>query len=188
MVNWRGHHAQGTTLTDVALRAAGSDGRQRLESLTAKLYEGTLDAQGSLDLRQSPLRMAFTESLSNVQIAPLYADATGETSPLRGRLNLESDVTSRTNRLESLKRHLNGTASLRIDDGAMLDVNVSQQLCTAAALLDGERSDREWSETALVAPATLISPMAWRRRPHDSHSGHRDDRSGRSTFPRAFRL
>ncbi|WP_432414645.1 AsmA family protein [Chromohalobacter israelensis] len=137
---------KGMTLTDVALRAAGSDGRQRLESLTAKLYEGTLDAQGSLDLRQSPLRMAFTESLSNVQIAPLYADATGETSPLRGRLNLESDVTSRTNRLESLKRHLNGTASLRIDDGAMLDVNVSQQLCTAAALLDGERSDREWSE------------------------------------------
>ncbi|MCT8466976.1 AsmA family protein [Chromohalobacter canadensis] len=137
---------KGMTLQDVALRLAGDDGRQRLESLAAKLYEGTLDAQGSLDLRQSPLRLAMTQSLSDVQIAPLYKDINDAESPLRGRLNLESDVTSQTNQLESLKRHLNGTASLRIDDGAMLDVNVSRQLCTAAAVLDGNQSEREWSD------------------------------------------
>jgi len=137
---------KGMTLTDVALRVTGDDGRQRLESLSAKLYGGTLDAQGSLNVRESPLRMAFTESLSNVQIAPLYEDATGKKSPVRGQLYLKSDVTSRTNQLESLKHHLNGTAALRIDDGAMLDVNVSRQLCTAAAILDGEQSDREWSD------------------------------------------
>ncbi|SOC56399.1 AsmA protein [Chromohalobacter canadensis] len=137
---------KGMTLQDVALRLTGDDGRQRLESLAAKLYEGTLDAQGGLDLRQSPLRLAMTQSLSDVQIAPLYKDINDAESPLRGRLNLESDVTSQTNQLESLKRHLNGTASLRIDDGAMLDVNVSRQLCTAAAVLDGNQSDREWSD------------------------------------------
>ncbi|MCK0713360.1 AsmA family protein [Chromohalobacter sarecensis] len=137
---------KGMTLQDVALRVTGDDGRQRLESLSAKLYEGTFDAQGSLDLRQSPLRLAMTQSLSGVQIAPLYKDINDAESPLRGRLNLESDVTSQTNQLESLKRHLNGTASLRIDNGAMLDVNVSRQLCTAAAMLDGNQSDREWSD------------------------------------------
>ena len=36
-------------VTDVALRAAGSDGRHRLESLTAKLYEGTLDPVSEAD-------------------------------------------------------------------------------------------------------------------------------------------
>lgn len=137
---------KGMTLTDVVLRVTGEDGHQRLESLSAKLYGGTLDAQASLDLNQSPLRMAFTESLGNVQVAPLYADLTGKESPVRGQLYLKSDVTSRTNRLESLERHLNGTAALRIEDGAMLDVNVSRQLCTAAAILDGEQSDRQWSD------------------------------------------
>ncbi|GAB2793821.1 AsmA family protein [Halomonas shantousis] len=137
---------KGLTLSDVALTASGADGRHRIDKLDAKLYDGTLAATASVDVRQEPVRLAFSEQLREVDIAPLYQDATGEASPLRGRLTLEGEFTSRTNTLDTLVRNLNGNASLRIDDGAMLDVNVSREMCTTVAMLEGRESTREWSE------------------------------------------
>ncbi|WP_251977501.1 AsmA family protein [Salinicola avicenniae] len=138
--------AKGLSLSNVSLTTSGSGGRQRVDSLSADLYEGSLRASSALDLRQAPIRLSFTERLQGVQIAPLYQAASGKTSPLRGTLNLQGDFDSRTNTLDGLKQHLNGQAALRVDNGAMLDVNVSRQLCTAAATLEGRESTREWSD------------------------------------------
>ncbi|MHB0776065.1 AsmA family protein [Halomonas sp. WWR20] len=139
-------NVKGLALNDVALALKGAEGRHRVETLSANLYDGTLAATGNMDVSQDPVRLAFSEQLRGVDIAPLYQNATGETSPLRGRLNLEGDFTSRTNTLETLLRNLNGNASLRITQGAMLDVNVSREMCTAVALLEGRESTRDWSQ------------------------------------------
>ncbi|OLO05050.1 AsmA family protein [Salinicola socius] len=138
--------AKGIKLSDVELSTSGSGGRQRIDSLAASLYDGSLQASSALDLRQPPIKLSFTERMSGVDIAPFYQDFSGKASPLRGKLNLQGDFDSQTNTAQGLEQNLDGQAALRIDDGAMLDVNVSRQLCTAVATLEGRESTREWSE------------------------------------------
>ncbi|WP_110598157.1 AsmA family protein [Salinicola lusitanus] len=138
--------AKGVQMGDVELNTSGSGGRQRIDSLDASLYGGSLKASSALDLRQPPMKLSFTERMNGVDIAPLYRDFSGKDSPLRGKLNLQGDFDSRTNTAEGLKQNLDGQAALRIDDGAMLDVNVSRQLCSAVATLEGRESTREWSK------------------------------------------
>lgn len=137
---------KGAEMDNVTLEASGGSGRQRVDALTADLYGGSVDASGSLDLRQAPIQLSFTERLEGVDVAPLYKALSGEDSPLRGTLDLQGDFDSSTNTPEGLKQNLNGQAALRIDEGAMLGVNVSRQLCTAVAALQGRESTREWSE------------------------------------------
>ncbi|MCG7601750.1 AsmA family protein [Halomonas sp. McH1-25] len=137
--------AKGVTLLSPSLKLAGEQGAHRLESFTARLYDGTLNTTASLNVRETPIRWAFAPRLENVQVVPLVEDFSGEPSPLRGRLNLNGEFTSRTNSLDTLERNLNGQATFRIADGAIFDVNVSQELCTAVAMLEGETTSREWS-------------------------------------------
>ncbi|RKQ95759.1 AsmA protein [Kushneria sinocarnis] len=149
----------GAKLSGVLLKVAGSDGRHRLEQLTAGLYNGTFNASGTLDVRQTPLQLTFKEQLEGVQLQPLLADVARRGQLMRGTLTLDGQFRSRTNRLDTLTRNLNGKASMRVTDGALLGANISQQLCTAAAALQGRSSDREWSDDTpfetLSATATI---------------------------------
>ncbi|GHB33170.1 AsmA family protein [Salinicola rhizosphaerae] len=156
--------AKGAKLTDVDLKSSGSGGRQRIDSLSANLYGGSLKASSALDLGQTPIALSFTERFQGVDLAPLYADVSGKMSPLRGTLNLQGDFDSRTNTLDGLKQNLDGQAALKVTDGAMLDVNISRQLCTAVATLSGKQSQREWSDDTafdrLQASVTVTDGVA----------------------------
>lgn len=134
------------TLSQPSLMVKGSDGRLALERFDARLYDGTLNAVAKLNVRETPIRWAFTPQLKNVQVVPLVEDYSAEPSPLRGRLNFDGDFTSRTNAPDTLISNLNGNASFQVADGAVFDVNVSQELCTAVAMLDGEKTTRDWSK------------------------------------------
>lgn len=155
---------RGVTLLSPSLTVAGSDGRHRLEHFEARLYDGTINATAALDVRETPIRWSFSERLEDVQIVPLVEAFSGEPSPLRGRLTLNGDFTSRSNALDTLVRHLDGQASLRVDDGAVFNVNISQELCTAVAILEGETTSREWSRDTrferLEASVTVTDGVA----------------------------
>ncbi|QJQ94978.1 MULTISPECIES: AsmA family protein [Halomonadaceae] len=136
----------GLDLQSVYLVAQGSEGHHRLETFEARLYDGRLALTGELNLREEPARWAFAPRLERVQIVPFYeALGDGDPSPLRGRLNLDGELTARGDSVDLMTRTLNGRLAARIDDGAVLDVNVSQELCSAVALLEGEETSREWS-------------------------------------------
>ncbi|WP_048306480.1 AsmA family protein [Halomonas sp. PR-M31] len=134
------------TLSQPSLSLKGDDGRLALERFDARLYDGTLNVGAKLNVREPPIRWAFAPQLKDVQIVPLVEDYSGEPSPLRGRLNLDGDFTSRTNSSDTLISNLNGNANFQVADGAVFDVNVSQELCTAVAMLEGESTTRDWSK------------------------------------------
>nr|WP_298380878.1 AsmA family protein [uncultured Halomonas sp.] len=134
------------TLSQPSLSLKGDDGRLALERFDARLYDGTLNVGAKLNVRETPIRWAFAPQLKDVQIVPLVEDYSGEPSPLRGRLNLDGDFTSRTNSSDTLISNLNGNANFQVADGAVFDVNVSQELCTAVAMLEGESTTRDWSK------------------------------------------
>lgn len=136
---------KGLRLDKPSLALKGSGGRLSLERLDSRLYDGTLHAEAGLDVRQSPIRWTFSEKLDGVQLVPLVEDYSGKPSPLRGRLNVSGDFTSQTNRADTLLRNLDGKADFRVSDGAVFKVNVSKELCTAVAMLEGESTSRDWS-------------------------------------------
>ncbi|WP_458524566.1 AsmA family protein [Onishia taeanensis] len=144
-------------LEQVVLKARGGNGQQRLERFDARFFEGTLAASAGLDLRETPLRWRVAPTIEGVAAEPFLAALNGEASPLRGRLNLSGELTTRGNTSGALPARLNGQLKARIDDGAVLDVNVSEELCTAVALLEGKQTSRDWHEDTRFdrASATL---------------------------------
>ncbi|MBZ9567201.1 AsmA family protein [Modicisalibacter tunisiensis] len=136
---------KGMTLEQPSLALHGRDGQFTLQRLDARLYDGTLHAEAGLDVRRTPIHWRFSDALDGVQLVPLVEDYSGKPSPLRGRLNVSGNFTSRTNRADTLLRNLNGKADFRVVDGAVFNVNVSKELCTAVAALEGEATQRDWS-------------------------------------------
>jgi AsmA protein len=136
----------GLDFSDVNLELAGGDGRLRLRSFESAFHEGTLAASGELGLRDEPLSWALTPRLSQVRIDSLLVALGEDPAPLRGRFSSEGELTSRGNTWPELKRHLSGPLAARIDEGAILDVNISRELCTVAAMVEGQEMTREWRD------------------------------------------
>ncbi|GHE22126.1 AsmA family protein [Halomonas urumqiensis] len=134
----------GLEFSDVSLALSGRDGRQRLVGFESGFYEGELAASGELDLTRDDPHWQLAPRLSRLRIDSLLETLDDQPAPLRGRLNAEGELTSRGNTWPDLKRNLNGNIDTRIDDGAILEVNVSRELCTAAATLEGEQTTRDW--------------------------------------------
>jgi AsmA protein len=150
----------GLDATDVILALAGSDGRHRLETLEATFYEGSLAAQGELDLTREPAAWRLAPRLERVRVDALL-EALGEgeeKAPLRGRAFVEGELTTRGNAWPEMRRGLGGRLVTRLDDGAILEVNVSRELCTAVATLEGEQPQRDWPPDTRFdrAEATLV--------------------------------
>ncbi|MDH2373484.1 AsmA family protein [Cobetia sp. 14N.309.X.WAT.E.A4] len=138
--------ASGLEMRKVSAKLSGQPGLQQLDSLTASLYGGSLAASARIDSRKTPLTMSFGEKLTNLDIAPfLKALAPEQDDILRGRLTLNGDYTTSTNQLDSMKRNLNGSGDFEIRNGEILDVNVSEKMCTTVATLSGKTSSRDWA-------------------------------------------
>ncbi|WP_148252633.1 AsmA family protein [Aidingimonas lacisalsi] len=134
----------GMSLDDAELVLQGEDGRHQLERLEATLYGGTLSATGDLGLQDSLPRWRLEPRLDGVQVDSLYQALMDTESPLRGRLDLSGELTTQGNAMPLLRRNLNGILETRINDGAVLDTNVSRELCSIAASLEGEEMTRDW--------------------------------------------
>uniref|UniRef100_UPI0025BB60AB AsmA family protein n=1 Tax=Halomonas sp. TaxID=1486246 RepID=UPI0025BB60AB len=134
----------GLAFRDVDLALEGADGRHRLTRFTSGFYEGSLAAEGELDLTRDPIHWQLMPRIERVRTDELYVALSGEEALLRGRLFADGELTSRGNTLPALKRHLDGRIAARVEDGAILDVNVSRELCTAVAALEGRETTRDW--------------------------------------------
>ncbi|WP_136249005.1 AsmA family protein [Halomonas borealis] len=135
----------GQSFSDVSLTLAGDDGRQRLVNFESGLHEGRLSASGELDARQTPLRWQLSPRVESLRLGALLASLGDEPAPLEGRLNAEGELTTRGNSVPELKRALNGRLSTRLAEGRIPGVNVSEELCTTTARLEGESTRRDWS-------------------------------------------
>ncbi|WP_438895094.1 hypothetical protein, partial [Bacillus cereus group sp. BC329] len=67
-----------------------------------------------------------------------------EEAPLRGRFNLEGDLTTQGNSRQVLLSNLNGELDARLNEGTILRTNISREMCELAALLEGQGTTREW--------------------------------------------
>lgn len=131
-------------LENVALQIQGRNGRYRLPTLAAELYDGTLRASGAMDVTASSTSLSIEPELSKVALQPLLRDARGSDDLFRGTLNASATLSSTVEGDASLLEHLNGKAAFEITEGAMMGINLPGQLCTTAAMLQGNRTSHEW--------------------------------------------
>ncbi|AQU84890.1 MULTISPECIES: AsmA family protein [unclassified Halomonas] len=134
----------GLTFGEPRLELRGGDGVHQLSAFESRFYGGELNATGSLDASESVLQWQFSPRISNVQVAPLIETFSEEASPLRGRFNLEGALTTQGNTRDVLTNNLNGGLTARLTDGAILETNISQEMCELVAQLEGEGTLRDW--------------------------------------------
>ncbi|MBW5801903.1 AsmA family protein [Halomonas elongata] len=131
---------------NVALALEGQKGRHRLTRFEANFHDGQLSATGSLDARETPLHWQLSPSVTAVRLGDLLESLGDEPAPLKGLLEGSGELESRGNSLTELKRALNGHLETRLTEGSLTGTNVSRQLCTTAARLEGKSTSRDWQE------------------------------------------
>lgn len=134
----------GLTFDGTSLSLRGENGVHQLTAFESRFYEGELNSTGRLDATANVLEWQISPRVSDVQVAPLIETFSEEASPLRGRFNLEGALTTQGNRRDVLTNNLNGELSAQLNDGAILQTNISQQMCEIVAQLEGEGTLREW--------------------------------------------
>ncbi|AYF89616.1 AsmA family protein [Pseudomonas sp. DY-1] len=122
-------------MDDVSLKANGKGGLLTLEDLRGGLFGGSFVANAQIDARPAVPLLKAQKRINNVPVEKLL-QAQDQKPPVRGLLDLNTNITSSGNSQKAWIDGLNGTASFALNDGALLDANLEQQLCQGIATLN----------------------------------------------------
>jgi AsmA protein len=130
--------ARGLKATNVDVGVKAANGRLDVAPLNAQLYGGAL--VGTANLIAENNRVKVDTVLSNVAIQPLLKDMF-DRDLIEGRGNVRLDVTTAGATVGGMKKHLGGSASLKLRDGAIKGINLAAKLRDAKNLLAGAKDD-----------------------------------------------
>ncbi len=122
------------TLSDLALKLKADQGLIDLDPIAMKLYQGEFAGSAQLDARPAVPVFKVRETLQGVQINPLMVDLL-KMDFIEGRAEIVADITTRGNSVAAFKQALNGTARVRVDDGAFKGVNIPALIRKAHAVI-----------------------------------------------------
>lgn len=112
--------------SNVRVDIKAANGRLDVNPLSANLYRGSLSGAMSVQATQTPV-IAVKQTLSNVDVGPLLRDA-ADLDRLEGRGNVSLDVTGQGKTVSALKKALNGTAAIKLADGAIKGIDIAATL------------------------------------------------------------
>jgi AsmA protein len=119
---------RGVNATDVRLVLRAKDGRLAIAPLTARLYDGTLNAQ--VAARADGNHISAAGTMTGVQLKPLVADI-GAFAKVEGKTNLKFDLSTAGAGTAALKENLDGSMSIVVRDGAIRGIDVVETLTGA---------------------------------------------------------
>lgn len=109
------------------------DGRIRLRQFEGGAFGGQFALTGEINARATPVALAVKGKLTGID--SLAVQQAYDTPPqFRGRLDLDADLRAAGNSMARWMSTLGGTARFTVNEGALIGVNVEQQLCQAIAL------------------------------------------------------
>ncbi|MFN2348459.1 MAG: AsmA family protein [Thioalkalivibrio sp.] len=131
-------------LTAISLTLVSRDGLVEIRPLTGNLYEGSVEARMSLDVRGNTPRYAFEPKLQGVSIGPLLDDLAEDEGKLAGTTRLNASINSRGSSVKQMVSALNGTGDFEFANGAIKGINIAQIIRDTEARFRGravEKSD-----------------------------------------------
>ncbi len=127
----------GAELSNVILKAEGKDGLLALKPFSAKLYEGSISAESTLDVSTKIPKLKIKQDLDHVQVGLLLHDMTGK-EEVTGAAVLSLQVDTSGNSKKQLIRHANGKMNLALENGVIEKLHIFQVVRQAKALYEGE--------------------------------------------------
>jgi AsmA protein len=151
--------AHGMTIQDIDLKVTGRNGVITLDPLLAKIYEGTLSAKGTVDVRQDAPRTEVEFQTKAVQANPLLRDLL-QKDIIEGAADAGVSITMTGDQPEDIKKTLNGKGQFVFKDGAVKGIDLAAMVRNVTSAF---RSDQVGAEkprtdfTELMAPFTITN-------------------------------
>ncbi|SQD77097.1 AsmA family protein [Moritella yayanosii] len=124
-------------LDNIKLQSELKDGVFQLTKLSADLYEGKLMVQALLDSNKKPAVFNMNSTLEKVQSEQLVTIAAGK-KMLTGLVDVDVRLSGKGLTMTKLKSMTKGTINTRFSDGAVLGINVAQEVRKAIAMFSNK--------------------------------------------------
>lgn len=142
--------------SNVKLELKANGGKVDISPLSANLYQGSLNGSVGLNAAAATPQVALKQNLSGVAIGPLLKDLNGSDT-LEGKGNVGLDLTAQGTTVDAMKRALNGTMAMKLNDGALKGINIAASLREAKATLGVLRGEK--AEAADTSKKTDFTEM-----------------------------
>ena len=136
---------RGLKLAEVSAQLNAANGRVTLAPHAAKLYEGSMSGELTVDANKN--HVALKEQLHGVSVGPILRDF-AQQDRLEGKGNVSLDVTTAGASVNAMKRALNGSAKVDLRDGAIKGINVGEIIRKGRSLLGGGSQSAGQGESA----------------------------------------
>ena len=152
--------AHGMTVREIDLKVTGRNGVIQLDPLLAKLYEGSVSAKGTVDVRQKVPRTSLEFQTKGIQAGPLLRDLL-ESDFIEGAADSVVAITMSGDQPERIKRTLNGKGQFVFKDGAVKGIDLAGMVRNVTSAFrpgqetGGERPRTDFTE--LNAPFTIAN-------------------------------
>lgn len=127
--------------SNVKLDLKAANGHAELNPLTASFYQGTLSSAVSINAAPATPTFAVRHNMSGISIGPFLHDLANNDT-LEGKGNVTVDVTTQGNTVGQLKKALNGSAALKLADGAIKGIDIAGSIRNAKAKLGALRGEQ----------------------------------------------
>ena len=123
--------------TNVEMQVKAKNGVIRVTPASALLYNGKVQNDITLDVRNNTPRLTLVNDVNNVKAGPLLNDLTGK-EKLLGTANLHANINAAGATADAIKQSISGNTSFSFTDGAVKGVNIAALIRNAKAKLKGE--------------------------------------------------
>jgi len=111
-------------IEDIHLKVHGRNGLIDLDPLSIKLYQGTLSAKGSLDVRRDSPKTDFNLKTEGVKVRPLINDVLKKDF-LEGNMGARMALHMEGDDADMIRKTLTGNGDFRFSDGAIVGIDLA---------------------------------------------------------------
>lgn len=122
-------------LENSRIRFDARNGKLQLKQFDVRLYGGSLALNAELDSKANPAQLRLAATTEQLPLHQLLKTL-GSESPVQGKLQLDSQLTTSGNSQRQWVAGLTGHTEFSLLDGTLPDSNLEQQLCMAIATLN----------------------------------------------------
>jgi len=133
--------ASNVKASNVRLGVKANGGRVDLDPVTADFYQGKLASAITINAAPATPTFAVRHRFTGISVGPLVKDL-ADSDILEGKGDVAADVTSQGNTVSALKKALNGSASLKLADGALKGIDIAGSIRSAKAKLGALRGEQ----------------------------------------------